>query len=346
MTKFEAYSTNLGLFVKLVGHGQHGLTERSKVNGIFGHTFQKIDVRTNSYTNSTWYFLEGVQKIESYEVLKGGANKHVGYTLKISSIANDEIPLNLSVEDVEPHVDDEGDTVWKNYSDYCALYKPVHEKLEDEWVSEEFEVVVLRSLNIDSYESPDKMQVEVMNSSGWSAKIDVSDLSGVVYYEDFERLLTPEFLLHTRPCRISSSQVYSIVRAHVKNNINPATARITSDYDFCFAVSRKIAIKPYVNKKEIKTQRGRSYSTPRYTTSTVQHKELPLFEMTTAEKPHGGYTPIKGWEANSLKEMQEQVGVYLTSLMDEINMAVSECSNCGGTGCVSINKINANERSN
>lgn len=343
MTKFEAYSTNLGLFVKLAGNYNYVLNERSKVNGVFGNTFQKIDVRTNSYTNSTWYFLEGVQKLESYEVLKTGGSKHVGYTLKISSIANDDIPLNLSVTDVEPHVDDEGDTVWKNYSDYCALYKPVHEKLEDEWVSEEFEVAVLRSLNIDSYEAPAKMQVEVVSEAGRSAKVDVSDLSGVVYYEDFERLLTPEFLLHTRPCRISSSQVYSIVRTYVKNNINPATARITSDYDFCFAVSRKIAIKPYVNKKEIKTQRGRSYSTPRYTTSTVQHKELPLFEMTTAEKPHGSYTPIKGWEANSLKEMQEQVGVYLTSLMEQINMAVEECTHCNGLGHIT-KKVETNGR--
>jgi hypothetical protein len=57
------------------------------------------------------------------------------------------------------------------------------------------------------------------------------------------------------------------------------------------------------------------------------------------------YTPIKGWEANSLKEMQEQVGVYLTSLMNEINLAVSECTACGGAGCIEVNKIKTNERS-
>jgi hypothetical protein len=59
-----------------------------------------------------------------------------------------------------------------------------------------------------------------------------------------ERMLTPEFALHERPCSITSKQTYDIVRYYVKENIDPKQAEVTSDYDFCFTVKKKVAIKP------------------------------------------------------------------------------------------------------
>lgn len=339
MTNFEAYKTNIGLFVKDTGSSY----SKRRINGIGTEHFQSINVPVNSYTKSSWWFLKDVQTIETYELLKAGANIQTGFVLKISSIASDEIPLELSMDDVKPYCDDEGDTVWANYSDYYALYKPVHVKTEDVWVAEEFTVTTLRVLQVDSFEAPIKMEVKQTHDN-YGGKPHTVDLASIVTYEDIERLLTPEFLLHERPCTLSSSQMYSIVRRHIKDNIDAKYATITSDYDFCFTVKRKVAIKPFVNKTEIKTARGRSYSQPKFKTQSVQHKEVEIFEMTTQQKPYNSYTPISSYSANSLKEMQEFIQSYLAALMEEINKPVQECQHCGGTGHLIEGKINTNDR--
>lgn len=342
MTNFEAYSTNLGLFVKLQS-GYH-ISGKVKINGKPADDFQKIEVSQNSYTRGTWTFLEGIQQIESYEVLKAGANVHTGYVLKISSIANDEIPLELSLVDANSVYDEDTEEFkWCGpYSELQALYKPVHVKTEDVWVAEEFEVKILRSLQIDSFEAPIKMEVKQI-SDNYGGKPHTADLASIVTYEDIERLLTPEFLLHERPCTLSSSQMYSIVRRHIKDNIDSKCATITSDYDFCFTVRRKVAIKPFTTKTEIKNTRGRSYAQPKFKTSAVQHKEVEIFEMTHGGNPYKGYTTISSYSAKSLKEMQEFLLNYLESLMDEINKPVQECQHCGGTGHILAEKIKLNE---
>lgn len=343
MTNFEAYKTNLGLFVKLQS-GYH-IGDKVKINGELSGKFQKIEVAQNSYTRSTWTFLEGVHQIDSYEVLKAGASIHTGFVLKISFIANDEIPLELSLEEVGQYYDVESeDNRWHNYSDYQALYKPVHVKSEDAWVAEEFTVTTLRALQVDNFEAPTKMEVKQCVEGNYGKnETRTVDLASIVTYEDIERLLTPEFLLHERPCTLSSSQMYSIVRRHIKDNIDAKCATITSDYDFCFTVKRKVAIKPITTKTEIKNARGGSYAQPKFKTQSVQHKEVEIFEMTTQQKPYNNYTPISSYSANSLKEMKEFLESYLAALMVEINKPVQECQHCGGTGHLVEGKINANE---
>lgn len=341
MTTFEAYATNLGLFVKDTG----GYNKRH-INGVVTDQFQQIKTPANSWSSTSWFFLEGIQQIESYEVLKAGANIQTGFVLKISSIANDEIPLELSMEQVgQSWDDDREESVWSSFSDYQALYKPVYVKTEDVWVAEEFDVKILRSLQIDSYESPIKMEVkQAIEGNYGKNETRTVDLASILTYSDIERLLTPEFLLHERPCTLSSSQMYSIVRRHIKDNIDAKYATITSDYDFCFTVKRKIAVKPITTKTEIKNARGRSYSQPKFKTSSVQHKEVEIFEMTHGGKPYSGYTVISSYSANSLKEMKEFIENYLEALMDEINRPVQECQHCGGTGHVIEGKLGTNER--
>lgn len=337
MITFEAYSTNLGLFVKDV----RGYSKR-RINSIITTEFQSLETPANSYSRASWFFLKGIQQIESYEVLKTGANVHTGYVLKISSIASDEIPLELSLADANSVYDEDAEEFkWCGpYSELQALYKPVHVKSEDAWVAEEFEVKILRSLQIDSFEAPVKMEVKQITDN-YGGMPHTADLASIVTYEDIERLLTPEFLLHERPCALSSSQMYSIVRRHIKDNIDSKYATITSDYDFCFTVKRKVAIKPLTSRTEIKNNRGRSYAQPKFKTSSVTHKEVEIFEM--APKPYNSYTTISSYSTISLKQMQEFILSYLENLMDEINKPVQECQHCGGTGYIIEAKINANE---
>lgn len=325
--KLKAYKSNLGLFIKQDGYSSYS---SYKLNG--------VDVK---HPSGEWLFLKDVHHIDFIEVMKKGSPKHVGYTLKIASIASDEIPLNLSLDDVQGYTDDDDDFVWKHYTDFQALYKFVHEPTADVWEQISVEVEVVREIKIDNYDEPIKMSVGTqvrMQEPSWNSS---DDLSKVVLYEDIERILTPEFLLHERPCQLSPGQVYSIVRNWIKLNINPKAAFISSDYDFCFTVKRRIAIKPLTIKTEIKKQNGRSYASPKFNTKTQLHKEEVLFEM--APKGYQSYPVIEQWHASSLKEMAAQLKSYLDALMEEINTEAEECSHCKGLGAI-VNRIGTNER--
>lgn len=323
--KLNVYKTNLGLFVQQIDYPRYS---KFKLDSVL----YELDL-------SKWTFFRDIQNFTTYEYLKKGAPKFVGYTLKIASVACAEIPLNLSPEDVQAYPDGDGDIVWRNYSEYQSLYKPVHEETPDVWEALPVEMIILREFHIDNYEDPIKMTVATVRPQiGW---IPSNDLADVVHYQDIERLLTPEFLLHERPCYLTSEQVYSIVRQHIKLNINPKAAFVSSDYDFCFSVKRRIQIKPLTVRTEIKKQNGRSYATPRFTTKSVSAKDEIIFEM--APKVYNSYPVIEGWKADNLKGMAEQIKHYLDTLMEEINSEVEECSHCGGKGCF-VNKIGTNKR--
>lgn len=335
MVVLQVYKTNIGLFVKnpFSGYYYNQLIQTIKINGV--GNLQVID---------GFIFLKDTQEITSYEVLSAARTETISFILKDATLANDKIPLRIPVDDVEAYYDDEEErTIWKNYENLRGLYEAETQTVPATWKPEEFEVSVLREFEIDSYNQPIKMELKVL--SGSSAGITQTvDLAGVVTYSDIEKMITPEFLLHERPCSLSSEQVYKIVRAHVRENIDGRYARITSDYDFCFTVKRVIHVKPVVNKTEQKKQNGRSYAKPRFKTSTTDSKLVEIFEMTSESSRYQGYTPIKGWESRNLVEMKEQLESYLTSLMEEINMQVDECPTCNGCGHIVGNKINTNER--
>ena len=320
--KFKAYKTNLGLFIEPSGscYGEH------RVNG-------DIPIKAG------WNHLKDVHTITSYEVLQAGENKLVGYTLKISSVACDEIPLKLSPEQVCQYLDDDGDYLWRNYSDYQALYKEVYERQPSFWKETPFELEIVRDIQIDNYEKPIDMKIGTtvhVQSPHWNIS---DELSKVVLYEDIERILTPEFLLHERPCQLAPSQLYSIIRNWIKVNINSQVAYVSSDYDFCFSVKRRVQIKPITVKKEIKKQNGRSYAQPKFHTQKVESKDVVLFEM--APKAYQSYPILSHWHASNLKEMAEQLKQYLETLMEEINAPVQECEHCGGCGVI-VKKIGIN----
>ncbi len=324
--KIKAYKTNLGLFV----NPESSVYSSHRLNGSIPLV-------------SGWRHLKDVEEITSCEILKPGEKKLVSHILKISSVACEAIPLKLLPEQVEMYYDDDSESyLWKSFSDYQALYKPEHETLPPVWEVIPFEVEVVREIVIDNYAEPIKMSVGTnvrIQQPSWNSS---EELSKVVLYEDIERILTPEFLLHERPCQLAPSQVYSIVRNWIKLNINPKAAFISSDYDFCFTVKRRIAIKPVVVKTEIKKQNGRSYASPKFHTKQLASKEEILFEM--APSAYSKYPVIEQWHAANLKEMAAQLKNYLENLMDEINAEAVECEHCHGVGAI-VQKIDTNDRS-
>ena len=169
-------------------------------------------------------------------------------------------------------------------------------------------------------------------------------ISSVASFSELSEMMTPDLLLHNQPCSISSEQTYKIIRKHVSDNIDPKWAVITSDYDFCFTVKKKIAIKPITRTYEQTKSNGRSYAKPRLSTKTTTHKESEIFEMTHSGRCYKGYTPISGFKGDSLQELINNIDQYLSELMTYINEPLSECQHCNGTGHIFGEPFEKNKR--
>lgn len=338
MITLDYYKTNIGIFLQRSSSAYYDISNNVKINGCLLADISKC------HSGSKWYFLPDVFEITSYESKCASKKVKTGYSLSVPSVESETIPAFLSLSDVGEHRDSyEDEYVWDHYGHIKSLYQEVYETLHESWNAEEFKLNMIQELNIDSYNNPVDMQISMCDGP-FTPKTYTYDLSSVVQYSDIEQMLTPEFLMHERPCSIHSDQVYKIVREYIRSNIDGQYARITSDYDFCFTVKRRVSIKPFINRYEIKKGNGRSYAKPKFKETSVTHKELEIFEMTPASQKYNGYTVIAGWQAKNLQEMADQIKSYLDDLMKVINLPVSECAHCQGTGHQSINKIETNKR--
>lgn len=343
----DYYKTNVGIFLRNMWGGSY--------NGYHGTPYlDNYKFNGQSFPNilrgGNFFLLEGLQEITKCEKLKAATTKHNGY--KLLDTLPPSVAASLkefySLAEVGQYWNDDTDQTEFTNKEFAAvrsMYKESYEEVPAYWYEVEIKHNLLGELTVTNYQEPEKMIVKLHAQENYgSNKTVAADLSTIACYSDIERMLTPEFMLHTRPCSLTSQQVYQIVRAHIKENINPRCAEITSDYNFCFTVKRKVHHSPINNKTEIKKANGRSYATPKFKHNTVSYKTIELFEMTNASDKYKGYTIIEGWKADNLIDLQQQVKYYLDMLMEEINSEAVQCECCGGYGAI-VKKIETNNRS-
>lgn len=177
----------------------------------------------------------------------------------------------------------------------------------------------------------------------WSNLYDTYDWMKMLIVSDVQKALTPQIAWHLGPCFLTSHASYKIVRNHIKTKIDPAVAEITSDYDFCFTVCKRIAIRPYNHESTRKIGRRK----PQFVTQTVTYEKKTIFEMTHeggGNAPHSGYTPIPSFTGSSLADLAQGIDAYLEALMLAINEPVVKCPTCSGCGIANYHKISATER--
>lgn len=329
MTKLEYYQSNLGVFIKY-NYNYYNFY----INGIpFDDGIKRKGFRQFN-----------IQSIDKVECKSFPTHFTLGYKLKVVELASDKIPAYLKVEEVGSYLDDDDCTRWTNHEEIRGLY--VADTIQKEGTLEpvDYELVCLGKLQIDNIDTPSIMTIKVYNPAQQTEPKGY-DLSSLVTYSDLEQMLTPEFLLHERPCKLTSKQMYSIVRSWVKANINPKCAEITSDYDFCFTVKRKLYHPTVTIRTEIKKQNGRSYATPKFTSHTKSFDKIEIFQMTWAgyrgAGGYEGYTCIPPLEGSSLKDISERLKYYLETLMEEINKEVDQCQCCKGYG-YTVKSISSN----
>jgi hypothetical protein len=255
------------------------------------------------------------------------------YELQDASLASEKIPLVISPSDSVYDGGSKCDDEWgPQYAMYRSLYVHRYDTEPPVLGNVEFEYFKLFDIpDLKQYQDfhypikPDKGGDVITNKS--------------VKYQEIDKIVFPAPILPSRPQKLTSKESYDIIRKHIQNNISPSVARITSDYDFCFTVKKKIPLaKPYKIKTEITTPRGNSYKRPKYNDFLVDEKEVQIFEMTSEKDNYKGYTPVKGFEGKDQDDLRLTIDNYLEELMAIINEPVKQCEHCGGCGVV-FNKV-------
>lgn len=310
------------------------------VKFVNGKTFE--DTHLNG-----WKLIPGETEIKLLEGVKSGGYSNRRYELIDKSLHSSTFPLTLTPEEVEEWRNDDGEYCWgvgSQYKSFRSLYVVKEDRNPDIRYNIPFigeHVGEITSSNVDNIS---KAKFNITKTGCFERENEIVDLTSIVHYYELEQMLVADLLIHNRPCYLTSESTYDIVRNHIKSNINPKYAVITSDYDFCFTVKKKIAVKPVATKKEQKTSRGKSYNPPRFITSSMTHKQIEIFEMTSEKKKYGHYSVIKGFKGESLEDLSNNIKAFLDELMDYINSPLSECSCCNGTGHVLEENFELNKR--
>lgn len=339
IVKLSYYKTNKGLLVanQCMNYG----TTRSTLN-----TNALInDKHLLATFSNVWYLIEGETEINSYK--EKGSDRIVlsHYILKDADMEIEgKIPFKLKPEDVGEYWDEEDErNCWKSYSSIQSLYEPVCIKVIGNYQDVDFEAECKGEV-VGDISKPVETIFKIKKQDVWKDVSQVIQLDKIVHYGELDQILTPEFAIHNKPCTLTSQQTYDIIRTYIKDHIDPKQAIITSDYDFCFTVKKKVALKPWVKNTELKKTNGKSYRSPKFKTQTVDHKQVEIFEMTHEAKGYQSYTPIKGFAGANLEDLVDTIKNYLQELIGYINQPVAECQHCIGTGHIIGEKFDMNKR--
>jgi len=291
-----------------------------------------------------WILITGATELTSFERLVHGKAVNYRWELIDKNDSKLNIPECLTIDEACEYESYDGDICIGdscNYYKFRSLYHRLFDKLPDYWEDIDFSVEYRGTISIDYVNNFQDMKIKFIDDIGYhNTTIKELDLSSIVQYDELDEMLTAPIAIHNRPCKLTSPQTYKIIRAYVKENINNTYAIIKSDYDFCFSVKKRIPIKPYVIKNEIKKSNGRSYVRPKFHTRTIDHKEIELFEMTDSHHKYNNYPIIKGFEGDNLQDLANQIKVFLDELITRINEPLVECEHCNGYGhIVNIEKI-------
>ena len=336
--KFIAISCEDGLYIK---------RESRYTNTEALSTAQRINEGKHeivSTWNKEWILLKGATEITSYQIHVSGKKANYRWEL----IDKDDNPLQLpEVMSVEDAHEIEDDFEWRignecKYYKYHSLYYRASDRLPSTWENVEFEVEYRGELSVKDVNNFQDMKVTLHKDKQYGYKYGYNedhevDLSSIVNYYELDEMLVAPLAIHNRPCKLTSPQTYKIIRGYVKQHIDYKYAEITSDYDFCFTVKKRIHIKPYIDRREIKKSNGRSYARPKFSNKEVDHKLFTIYEMTDSNHRYKGYSVIKGFEGDNLQDIATQIKVFLDELMDRINEPLSECDHCKGYGYI-VNK--------
>ncbi len=251
------------------------------------------------------------------------------FILKDPSLESEQIPASLPYK---------GESFGETYSD--SPYKNLASLYESTWksVEQEPEVIDFKfevCLEIDELKEYSEFSYPARLKVNYDTKLGEITANSLKH-DLIDTILYPGIVLPRCTSRLTSEQTYQIIREHIRRNIDPKYAKITSDYDFCFEVKKSIRLcetVPYqVDVSSFKAKK------PKYETRYRTHREVKSFEMTwdTAHhgRPYDRYTPVVPFEGKNIEDLKEKIDSFLKSLMEKINAPIIDCPHCTGKGVI------------
>jgi hypothetical protein len=281
--------------------------------------------------HKNWFFVPDEIKMVQQKQSQPSINYR--YELIDPTMESDKIPLRLE-KDVATYEDNfDYETCW--YDDYkhlASLYRLKYDIQPEILVDVEYNFEIL--LELDDIQEFNGFAYPVPKTQYKSdGLINITEKD--VRYQLLDQILFPDIVLPSRPCEMTSEQMYKIVRQYIKENINLKYSRITSDYEFCFTVEKVIGLaEPYTSKYEITKSNGKSYRPPKYNTNYVKNRTIKVFEMTYSPKNYQGYTPISSMIGENADDLKEKIDRYCKEIIDEINKPLVDCPHCKGQGVI------------
>ena len=266
-----------------------------------------------------WYYIEQYPASIQKEMVGKVVNER--YELKDESLASDKMPRIIPREDEDEYNEDVIESLYSYEYDREPNY------LAD--IPCDIQVVC----DIDNYNFPPKINYDAIHKESFSdRKYTITNAD--VQHQMLDKIIFPEVLLHEKPCKFTSKQMYDITRQYILEHIDNSVANITSNYDFCFTVVKLI---PLIEPETIhyqnifaSTKRERN----KIHTSIKKFEEKEIFEMTHDKEKHGSYSVIPEMCANSEAELKEKVDTWLKGLIEIINEPLCQCPRCNGTGYI------------
>lgn len=270
-----------------------------------------------------------------------GAKQFVNkrYELIDMSFVSEKAPAIISHEDAMWYDKEECEWAWNpEYKHLASLYQYKYDEIPAQYEDVELTYKCVAKLGFDILET----NIEYAAPKEWNSynleHVPQTVGNGSVKWGIMDRVVLPAPLLDLQPCELSSQDSYKIVRQFVKLNIDPEWAQITSDYDFCFTVKKKILLDAPFNHTYEEITFGKSRRKPKMVTKYVKSRMVDIFEMTHNECNYKGYTVLEGFKGENKADLKEKVDAYLTNLIAEINAPLIECSCCGGLGVTGFKK--------
>lgn len=218
------------------------------------------------------------------------------------------------------------------------LYELVSDKQPDILVDVEFEYETITE--IDEIKTPKFFSYSRQGKWSHEKYQDITNKN--IEFDMISKIITPSILLHTQPCKLTRQESFDIVRKYVQENIDGKYAHITSDYDFCFTVKKRVKLaKPHKYTVDENDNffglLGKRKKKPKYVERVATENKITIFEC--APKPYQSYTVIEPFEAESQDELKELIDNYLSHLISVINEPLQYCECCNGTGVKVINQV-------
>lgn len=220
-----------------------------------------------------------------------------------------------------------------------GLYEPVYKTIPASYEDiEDVEVKVVAELEGKLVEEKINFPVygRYPNTDGKNWSVKNSELKlGLV-----DELVTPEILREERPCELSSEHSFKIIRAYIKDNIDPKVAEITSDYDFCLTVEKRIPLceeqKFVYDDNFVHNLFSKRKRKPKMKVGYKKDRKVKVFETAPLRngETYRGYTATPPFRGENARNLKKNIDTFLADLMQEINKPLKDCPNCSGLGVI------------